>query len=113
MSNIYIGWCDGNGFQLVPLDQATFPSVEGAQKSADQLNAIERERGSDDEWFVLVGDRVCQKPCVDCDPESELHHWLYDATDEDEAEEGEDAYPDGRMNCKHCETWRTVVDSDE
>jgi len=113
MSNIHIGWCDCNEFQLVPQEQAAFTSIDSAITYSNQMNAIEHEKNADSEWFVLVGDATCKTTCIDCDPDFELHHWMYDATDEETAEEGEDVYPDGRMNCKHCDTWRTVIDSDE
>lgn len=113
MPTIHIGWCNENEFQLVPQEQANFDTVETAEKYVGHMNALEREKRSNDEWFVMVGEAQCLKPCADCDPSFDLHHWLYDAVDDDEAEEGEDAYPDGRMNCKHCDAWRTVVDSDE
>ena len=113
MSQIYVGWCDCNEFQLVPQEQASFSSVAEAEKYATLMNDHEQAKNGDSEWFVLVGEPVCQKPCSNCEPDFELHHWLVDSVIEEENDEIAEDSNSERAVCKHCETWRTLVDSDE
>lgn len=105
---ITVGWTTSEGEQLAP---SRFDSVELARGYVDMLNKTEEDRRSGDVWFVQSGEAICALHCSTC--EGLPHHWMFDANDEETADEGEDLYPEGRMVCKHCETWRDVTDNDE
>lgn len=87
--------------------------VDVLNKAVATINQIKGMQQKDDCWFVQVGDPVCNVHCPIC--EGSPHHWMFDAHDatDDEDDSGKDHYPEGRMVCKHCETWRDITDNDE
>lgn len=99
---IFIGWINNDGAEK--LSPAPFNDVESASFYIEKLNESEQLSNSGDVWFVMVGVEECPSPCAEDVGTGQLHHWLFDADDD---------YPEGRMVCRHCETWRTVTDKDE
>lgn len=113
---IHIGWCNTAGRLVIPpVNPLTISDMKSALEAIASFQEIEAENHKADEqveWFLLVGDKLCQRPCSECadDLRADLHHWLFDMVDDEDEEDGG---PEARMVCKHCETWRTVTNNDE
>jgi hypothetical protein len=106
MGNVHIGWLTPFvGEQLAAPELSVGVTVERPRELVEALNKVEKSRGSSDEWFVMTGNETCAKRCTLCD-DRWLHHWDYEAPEDEEAEIG-------RMECRHCDAWRDVLEIDE